>query len=262
MQFLVIICILLFSVGSPANAWGQPGKDAISSLKRLSARTQFGISYDDYSKELASTKSQVNLFLEGHDAKNQFKLAEAMMKALEHYDFAMLVSERAKKRKDMESELLQMKRSNEWWPIKMIKGKKESREEREERQEEEKLKSMGKSLYYLDKTKDNDLLLTISAIYLNKSNISKQKTYVDEILPIIWHRASNQVKNATTYFLKQPRTVKETVLDEEPIDTDITTEDSPHRLRRRRSRPQASKPPPAPPTPVKETIVPGVRDKD
>jgi hypothetical protein len=258
MQFFLVIFVLLFSVGNPASAWGQPGKDAIRSLKKLEAKTQFGISYDDYSEELASTKSEVNLFLAGPDAKNQFKLAGAMKKALEHYDFAMLVWERAKKRKDMDSELSKKERSHKWWPIKKVTGKKESREEQ---QEEEKLKSAGKSLYYLDKTKDFDILLTISARYLNTSKITKEKTYVDDLLPIIWRRASNEVNIATTAFYHKPRVAQETVIEVEPPDEDLPAEESPAR-RPRRHRPTATKPRPAPPAPVKAPVIPGGRDKD
>ena len=58
-------------------------------------------------------------------------------------------------------------------------------------------------------------MLTIFTRYLNKYIITEQKTYIDELLPIIWHQASNEVKNANTAFNKQPRDVKKRVLDEE-----------------------------------------------
>jgi hypothetical protein len=243
-QFFVVIFVFLLSMGNSASAWGQPGVDAITSLKRIEAKTHFNISYDDYSEELATTKSKVNLFLEGPDGKNKFELAEAMKKALDHYDFAILVWMRAKKRKDMGLELSQVKLSNKWRPIKKRKEEKEIKE----LQEEERLMSIGKSPYYLDNGKDSDILEMISARYLNGLIIIQQRTHVDELLPIIWRQASNEVKNATTAFYKQPRDVKKTVLDEEIKENGLVeesgqvTEESPV-PRLRKSRRKATKPP-------------------
>jgi hypothetical protein len=247
-------------LGNPANAFEHPEMDPIKSLKILEAKTQNGASYDDYSfvyylKELANTKSEVKFFMESSDAKNKFKLTEAMKKAIEHFDFAKLVWERAKKRKEMESELFQMNLSIKSGPFKKRKARKENLKKL---QEEERLRSMGKSIYYLDKIKDFDILQRISTKYLNNSIITKQETHIDELLPIIWRQASIEVKNATTAFHKQTQNVKETDLDNKIEENSRVTEDSPVILTKqtKRTKRKAIKPPPAPPALEKETPEP------
>jgi hypothetical protein len=253
--FFAVILVLFLSLGISANALGQPDLDAIKSLKMIEAKAKVGASYDDYTEELATTKYKVNLFIQSTNAKNELKLTEAIKKAMEHYDFAKLVWERAKNRKEMESELYRIKTSLEWNPIKKRKAKIESRKEL---QEDEKLRSMGKSTYYLDKTKDSDILQRVSALYLNKFFITKQETYIDEILPIIWGQASNEIKNATSAFQKQSQALKEADSENKLEENSLVTEDSPVRIPRRwrRTRSKAIQPPPAPPALGQETPEP------
>jgi len=262
----IIVFILL--MGNSANAWQQTGKDAITSLKKLEAKTQMDVSYDDYLEQLATTKSKVNFFLESPEAKNKIKLAEAMKKALYHFDFAMLIWMRAKQRIDMESELSQTKHPDGWWPIKLIKGKKDTLEER---QKLDRARSIGKSSYYLDKRNDFDILQRISSIYLNKSIITEEKYHINQLLPIMWRQASNEVKNATNAFYKKAEEVKEASSDKEIEGSGLieeiyqVTEDTPVTQPKKSPRKVKSKPtksPPAPPAPVKASIFPEIRDQD
>ncbi len=275
--FAVIFCFFL-SLGNSANAFGQPEMNAIKSLKILEAKTKIGAwygdySYDDYSEELANTKSEVKLFMESHDAKN-IKLTEAMKKAMGHYDFAKLVWERAKKRKEMESELFRIKYSIKRGPFKKRKVRKESLEKLHE---ETRLRSMGKSIYYLDKIKDIDILQRFSIRYLNKYIITKQETHIDELLPIIWRQASNEIKNATNAFHKQTQNMKEIDPDNKIEGNSLVTEDSPVILTKKtkRTKHKTIKPPPAPraleketpePLPVNGSVMrminPDIRDQD
>lgn len=273
MQFLGVMFVFL-SLGYAANAWAQSDMNAIKSLKFLEAQTKLGPSYDDYSKELAHTKSTVNFFKQSPDAKNKVKLTEAIKRALDHYEFAKLVWERAKKRSEMESELARMNPPLEGNPIKKRKARMESLKKL---QEAERLRSMGKSAYYLDKIKDSDILQKISARYLNNFMITKQKTFVNEILPIIWRQASYEVKNAATAVRKEIQTVKETDSDDNLEEDILFTEDrpAPQPTRARRIMRKAVKPPAAPPEPTKESsealpvagsvmpmISPGTKDQD
>ncbi len=278
-QFFVVIFCFFLSLGNSANAFGQPEMDTIKSLKILEAKTKIGASYDDYSFDdylegLANTKAEVNLFMESPEANNKSELTESMKKAMEHYDFAKLVWERAKKRKEMELELFQMKLSIKKGPFKKRKARKESLNKL---REETRLRTMGKSIYYLDKIKDIDILQRISTRYSNSFIITKQETHIDELLPIIWRQASHEVKNATTAFHKQTQNVKETDPDIKIEEINLVTEDSPVILpkKTKRTKRKAIKPPPAPPALEKETpeplpvdgsvmrmINPDIRDQD
>jgi hypothetical protein len=233
-------------LGISANAWGQPEMAALDSLKMLAIKAQEGASYNNYAQELATTKSKVKLFLKSPDAKNEMKLAQAMRKALEHYDFAMLVWQRARKRKELESESSRMNHYAGW---NLIKKRKERKESLQEKEEEARLKSMGKSTYYLDKVKDSDILQTMSARYLNKFIITKDETPVDELLPVIWQRASHEVQNAAAAFQKQIQTVKKAdvvnITEGDSLVTEIGPDTRPRR-RRYHKRREVIEPPPAP----------------
>jgi hypothetical protein len=255
-HFLPVILVLVLSLGISAKALGQSEMDAIQSLKRIEARAKVGASYDDYIKELTTTKSRVNLFMQSPKAKNELKLTEAMKRAMEYYEFGKLVWERAKKRKESDQELYQKKYNSTWNPIKKRKARKEYFEDL---QEEDRLRLMGKSIYYLDKTKDSDILQSISARYLNKFIITKEEIYIDELLPIIWRQASNEVKNATAAFHKQTQAVKEADPKDQIDENNLLAEDSPvTRPKRwwRRSRREVMKPPHAPPAVGEESPEP------
>jgi len=66
----------------------QVARDSVLALKKLEARTQAGISYDDYLRALGDTKFAVNLFLDSQDSKKFSELAEAVRKAMSDYQFA------------------------------------------------------------------------------------------------------------------------------------------------------------------------------
>jgi len=47
-------------------------------MKKLQARTQAGISYNDYAPALGEAKFEINLFLESPAAKENYKFTEAI----------------------------------------------------------------------------------------------------------------------------------------------------------------------------------------
>ena len=246
-QFFAVIFIFFLSWGISANAWGQPQVDAMESLKMMAVKAQMSTSYNHYAAELTTTKAKVDLFLKSPEAQNKGKLAEAMKKALGHYEFARLVWQRAKIRQETESGLSKIKHYAGWNPIKKRKEKKESLKEKKE--EEERLRLLGKSVYYLDKVKDSDILQSMSARYLDKFIITKEEIHVDELLPIIWKQASHEVKNAAAVFQKQTQIAKETdgedIIEESSLIADYSPVRRPRRRRQPRKR-EASQPPVAP----------------
>ncbi len=74
--------------GQTAPAFGQSSKEAIRALKKLEAKCQAGINYRDYVRALGEAKFEVNLFLEGKEAKNNPDLAELVTKAMKEYEEA------------------------------------------------------------------------------------------------------------------------------------------------------------------------------
>lgn len=273
-QLFAVILIFFLSLVISANALEQPDINAIKSLKKMETKAQMGASYNDYTNELADTKSKVDIFMQSPEAKNELNLVGAMKKAIEHYDFAKLVWERARNRKKMESESYPEKYARIWNPIKKRKARIESLKELEE---DNRLRLMGKSTYYLDKVKDSDILQSMSARYLNKFIITKDEIYIDELLPIIWQRASNEFNNAAVAFHKQNQAVEETNV-ENIIENSLVTENMPVHRPRRWRKPKKSeviKPPPAPltvqeeshePLPVSGSVMrminPAIHDQD
>ncbi|MGD0217487.1 MAG: hypothetical protein ABSC45_08265 [Desulfobaccales bacterium] len=62
----------------PSIAFSQSAKDALRAMKKLQARTQAGISYNDYAPALGEAKFEINLFLESPAAKENYKFTEAI----------------------------------------------------------------------------------------------------------------------------------------------------------------------------------------
>jgi formate-dependent nitrite reductase cytochrome c552 subunit len=60
-------------------------KEAVAALKKVEARLQVGISYQDYTKLLGETLYQVNLFLESSESIQKPELTASIKKVLSHY---------------------------------------------------------------------------------------------------------------------------------------------------------------------------------
>lgn len=79
------IVLLLICFGLPDIATAQSAKEAVLALKKLEARVQSGVSYRDYGQALGDAKFPVNLYLESEDKKNP-ALVESIKKTMEHYE--------------------------------------------------------------------------------------------------------------------------------------------------------------------------------
>jgi hypothetical protein len=60
-------------------------KEAVIALKKVKARFQVGISYQDYTKLLGETLFQINLFLESPESTQKPELAQSIKKVFSHY---------------------------------------------------------------------------------------------------------------------------------------------------------------------------------
>lgn len=88
MKRLLVLSAVFFLLVLPEVVLGQSATEAVRSLKKLEARVQVGISYRDYAPALGDTKFEVNLFMEGLDAKKKVKLAESIARVMIHYQYA------------------------------------------------------------------------------------------------------------------------------------------------------------------------------
>jgi hypothetical protein len=80
---MVVIIVII-----PHIAFGQSAEEAINALKKLEARTEVGISYNDYWPALGGAKFEVNMYLDTEEAKPKVKLTESIKKTLTHYENA------------------------------------------------------------------------------------------------------------------------------------------------------------------------------
>lgn len=79
------LLILLFIV--PA-ADAQSARDTVKALKRIEARADMGISYNEYVLAVADARVEVQMYLESHEAKQKAALTGLIKKILEHYETA------------------------------------------------------------------------------------------------------------------------------------------------------------------------------
>ncbi len=96
MKFTTLIVIgLLFLnlIGCSNSDQGNLAEKAILSMKKLEARCNVGVNYNDYTKELGETAYSVSLFIESKEAVKFLNTQEHIVKAFEHYKFAKEVWE-------------------------------------------------------------------------------------------------------------------------------------------------------------------------
>src|SRR6266481_1879701 len=66
----------------------QQAKDAVLALKKLEARIQSGVNYDDYIRALGDARFSVNLFTDSQEAKKYLELVKTVKDAMSDYQFA------------------------------------------------------------------------------------------------------------------------------------------------------------------------------
>jgi hypothetical protein len=77
-----VVCLILMS----GMAYAQSAKEAVKSLKRIEARADMGINYNEYVLAVADARVEVQMFLESAEAKQKQSLTNMIKKILEHYE--------------------------------------------------------------------------------------------------------------------------------------------------------------------------------
>jgi hypothetical protein len=77
-----VVCLILMS----GLAYAQSAKEAVKSLKRIEARADMGINYNEYVLAVADARVEVEMFLESAEAKQKQSLTNMIKKILEHYE--------------------------------------------------------------------------------------------------------------------------------------------------------------------------------
>ena len=76
---------LIILLGLSELALGQTGMDAFKSLKKVEAKIESGVSYQDYPQVLADAKHKVDMFLESSEAKKNPQFAYHIKTAMDYY---------------------------------------------------------------------------------------------------------------------------------------------------------------------------------
>ncbi|MBM4300777.1 MAG: hypothetical protein FJ121_04490 [Deltaproteobacteria bacterium] len=84
----LIIISLLSLIGCINSDRGKLAEDAILSMKKLEAKCNIGINYNDYTKDLGETAYSVRLFVDSKSADKFPNTKTHLVKAFEHYKFA------------------------------------------------------------------------------------------------------------------------------------------------------------------------------
>lgn len=79
------LLILLFIV--PAS-YAQSAREAVKALKRVEARVDMGISYNEYLLAVADARVEVQMYLESQEARQKVELTNLIKKILDHYETA------------------------------------------------------------------------------------------------------------------------------------------------------------------------------
>jgi hypothetical protein len=81
---LSVSLLLLFFTAPAADA--QSARDAVKQLKRIEARVDMGINYNEYVLAVADARVEVQMYLESHEAQQKAALTAIIKKILEHYE--------------------------------------------------------------------------------------------------------------------------------------------------------------------------------
>jgi len=85
-RFLLSAMVLVFLTSNICYA--QSAKEAVTVLQQLRSKCQAGISYPAYGPAVGDAKFEVDLFLEGKEAKEKPEIAESVHKAMDFYEEA------------------------------------------------------------------------------------------------------------------------------------------------------------------------------
>ncbi len=92
MKKIIFLSLLLISI-TVSFVYGQSAKDSYKALKRLEMSTNTTVSYRDYNRLLADAMTEVELFLETKEGKEDNNLSLYFMKAIMFYDKALTIWE-------------------------------------------------------------------------------------------------------------------------------------------------------------------------
>lgn len=84
----IIFVLLLLSLFIVPAASAQSARDTVKSLKRIEARVDMGINYNEYILAVADARVEVQMYLESHEAKQKAALTAMIKKILNHYETA------------------------------------------------------------------------------------------------------------------------------------------------------------------------------
>lgn len=82
----LLLLLSLFFIATAADA--QSARDAIKALKRIEARVDMGINYNEYVLAVADARVEVEMYLESSEARQKQALTNSIKKILEHYETA------------------------------------------------------------------------------------------------------------------------------------------------------------------------------
>jgi hypothetical protein len=85
-KILALFVIIFF--GMTGMVLGQSSKEAFKALKKDEARTETGVSYQDYPQIIADAKVDIDSFLAGKEAKKNPQFADHIKKAMDYYIIA------------------------------------------------------------------------------------------------------------------------------------------------------------------------------
>jgi hypothetical protein len=88
-KLLLLAMALGLFVELPNICHAQSAKEAVRALQKLQARIEIGISYRDYSPALGDAKFEVNLYMQGREAKTKLELATSLSKVIDLYQAAL-----------------------------------------------------------------------------------------------------------------------------------------------------------------------------
>jgi hypothetical protein len=87
MKKIIFLSLLILLFILPA-AHAQSARDTVKALKRIEARVDMGISYNEYLLAVADARVEVQMYMESHEAKQKVVLTNIIKKILEHYETA------------------------------------------------------------------------------------------------------------------------------------------------------------------------------
>lgn len=172
LRFILAFFIVIVSTSS---AFAGSSKQALTALKKFRSRCEVGISYRDYSKELADANYEVKEYLDSSEAKSNPKLTQCISGALLDYLHAGSLWEF---KVNLCPGLELVPPNHDLWKLF--------------------IKSYPDAVYLMEtRTTHNDIL---------KKNITSTDVYFPEIISYIWKQAGNKIDEASELMISKPAT--------------------------------------------------------